>query len=530
MSAKKTEKAAPAPKKAAAKAAAVPKKTAAKTAAPKKAAPKKTAVPKTIVETANTLPVYDTCDVLVVGGGSAGHAAALAAARAGCEKVIIMERYDFFGGDVTGGYVLMIPALNWREFPMVRGIQEEWFDRLDKNAPASYICPGMDELGNKSLNKNKMWSTVHGCTAIDTDGQSYLVRAPYYEPNQLKIEMDLMIREEPRIKVMFQAWGTKPIVEENTVKGVIFESKEGRKAILAKIVIDCTGDGDIYYQCAPYFSAPSKDRCGMTALVWRMGGVDFEGFARWRLDHPEEAASFQKDLNAVAGYNTMFFPTERNDVIWFNNWLPNRDCANIEDIRDSQLLVRGSIRRIIEFCRKNMPQFLRGAYLYDIAPQLGARCSRRLDGEIVLTPLDYATARKFDDVIAWHSCVPMITDGAPVEIPYGALLPKGVENLLAAGRHISADEKAINGVSLIPQCVGTGQAAGVAAAVAIKDGKTTHTVDIKKVQKILCQEQNVPLPRQENTDPELVRQLEEIRYGVMTESSKRVRAAAGLDW
>ena len=268
----------------------------------------------------------------------------------------------------------------------------------------------------------------------------------------------------------------------------------------------------------------------MTALVWRMGGVDFEGFARWRLDHPEEAASFQKDLNAVAGYNTMFFPTERNDVIWFNNWLPNRDCANIEDIRDSQLLVRGSIRRIIEFCRKNMPQFLRGAYLYDIAPQLGARCSRRLDGEHLLTPLDFATATKFDDVIAWHSCVPQFTNGAPVELPYSALLPKKIENLLAAGRHISADERTINGVSLIPQCVGTGQAAGVAAAVVVKDGSTTHTVDIRKVQKILCQEQNVPLPRQENTDPELVRQLEEIRYGVMTESSKRVRAAAGLDW
>ena len=105
-----------------------------------------------------------------------------------------------------------------------------------------------------------------------------------------------------------------------------------------------------------------------------------------------------------------------------------------------------------------------------------------------------------------------------------------MENLLAAGRHISADEKAINGVSLIPQCVGTGQAAGVAAAVAIKDGKTTHTVDIKKVQKILCEQQNVPLPRQENTDPELVRQLEEDHYGIMTQGAKRIRAAAGLDW
>ena len=485
---------------------------------------------KTILEPAAEIPVYDECDVLVVGGGSAGHAAALAAARAGCEKVIIMERYDFFGGDVTGGYVLMIPALSWRKYPMVRGIQEEWFDRLDKNAPGSYICPGMDEIGQKSRNKNHLWSTVHGCTAVGADGQSYLVRAPYYEPNQLKIEMDLMIQEEPRIRTLFQSWGTRPIVEEGKIKGVIFESKEGRKAVLAKVVIDATGDGDIFSQCSPYFSAPSKNRCGMTALVWRMGGVDFEGFARWRLDHPEEAASFQQDLIEVAGYPTNFFPTERNDVVWFNNWIGGHDCADIEDIKDTELKVRNSIRRIIEFCRKNMPDKLRDAYLYDIAPQLGARCSRRLDGEIVLTPLDFATARKFDDVIAWHSCVPMITDGAPVEIPYGALLPKGIENLLAAGRHISADEKAINGVSLIPQCVGTGQAAGVAAAVAVKDGSTTHTVDIKKVQKILCEEQNVPLPRQENTDPELVRELEEDHFGIDTAGAKKIRKEAGLDW
>ncbi len=488
---------------------------------------------KEYLEQARSLPVYDECDVLVVGGGSAGHAAALAAARAGAEKVIIMERFGYFGGDVTGGYVLMIPALSWRNHLMVRGIQEEWFTRLDKSAPTSYISPNRDELGTGPAVKINRWELVHGCTANNSaDGSTILVRAPYYDPGQLKLEMDLMLQEQPAIKMMLHCWGTRPIVENNVIKGVIYESKEGRKVVMAKIVIDATGDGDIFYQTgAPYFcSSSDRTRSNKTALVWRMGGVDFEGFARWGKDHPEASASFNKELARVAGYPTMFFPTDRNDTVWFNNWLNNLDCSNIEDIKYTELKVRNSIRPILKFCREAMPQFLGNAYLVDVAPQLGSRCSRRLDGEYVLTPLDFATAKKFDDVIAWHSVVGRINDGAPVELPYSAILPKKIDNLLCPGRHISADEVAIDGVTLIPQCVGTGQAAGVAAAVAVRDGATAHTVDIKKVQKILCEEQDVPLPRQDNTDPELVRELEDCHYGVMTPAAKKIREAAGLDW
>ena len=484
----------------------------------------------TYLEAANTLEVYDECDVLVIGGGSAGHSAALAAARAGCEKVILMERYGYFGGDVTGGYVLMIPALSWMNFSTVRGIQEEWFTRLDKNAPGSYICPSLDELGETAPVKVDRWSLVHGC--VSRGEEQYLIRAPYYEPNQLKIEMDLMIQEEPRIKVMLHSWGTKPIMDGDTIQGVIFESKEGRKAVLAKQVIDATGDGDIYSQTgAPCFTRSSKDaRCDKTALVWRMGGIDFELFARWAKDHPEEGASFRKEMEKVAGYPTNFYPTERNDVVWFNNWLPDLNCANIEDIKYTEFTVRNSIRALVQFCRDYMPAACRNAYVYDIAPQLGSRCSRRLDGEYMLSRLDFACANKFDDVVAWHSLVGMANNGAPVELPYRAILPKKVENLLCPGRHCSADDVTINAVSLIPQCIGTGQAAGVAAAVCVKDGTTTHNVDIAKVQKILCTEQDVPLPRQENTNPELIKALEECKYGTLSPNAKAIRAEAGLDW
>ena len=486
---------------------------------------------KTYLEAACELPIYDECDVLVVGGGSAGHSAAIAAARAGCEKVILMERFGYFGGDVTGGYVLMIPAMSWHNFNCVRGLQEEWFARLDKTAPDSYISPSRDEVGSKNPFKLERWDLIHGCVSPEP-GNAYVMRAPYYEPTQMKLEMDAMIEEHPNIKVMIHCWGTKPIMDGDTIKGVIFESKEGRKAVLAKVVIDATGDGDIYRQSgAPYFGDGDKagGRSGMTALVWRMGGVDFEAFARWGAANPKAMRGFTDALREIAGYPTMCFPAGCNDVVWWNNWLGGLNCANLEDIRHTEFLVRDSVRPIVDFCRKNMP-YAKDAFIYDIAPQLGSRCSYRLDGEHVYSRLDIATGAKFDDVIAWHSIVPRTNGGAPIELPYGCILPKKVENLLCPGRHLSATADCIAGITLIPQCVGTGQAAGVAAAVCVKDGTTTHNVDIKKVQKILCTEQDVPLPRQENTDPELVRELEEYKYGTYTEECKKIRAEAGLDW
>ena len=466
-------------------------------------------------ELANDLPVYGSCDILVVGGGAAGHTAAIAAARANPDaKIILMERYGYFGGDVTGGYVLMIPTLNWHQYPIIRGLQEEWFDRLDKKAPDSYISPRMDEAGLDTPILVDRWSLVHACTK-QSGGKTILMRSPSFEPQQLKIEMDLMVQELPNIEMLLHCWGTKPIMDGDTIKGVIFESKAGRQAIFAKIVLDCTGDGDLYAQSgAPFYGKDGiiaeGQRDNQTALVWRVGNVNFEAYARWSRANPELNANFLAELKKIAGYPTMFFPAGNMHTVWFNNWLSGMNCIDLNDLRRTELMVRNSIRPILAFCQEALPFAFEDSFLYDIAPQLGARCSRRLDGEVFMTKQNFIENPVYDDVVAWSTTVYL---DAPLEIPYGALLPKKVENLLAAGRHISADQMAIGAVQLIPQCVQTGQAAGVAAAVAVKDGSTTHTVDIKKVQYILSHEQNVPLPRQDNTDPALVADLEACDYG-----------------
>jgi hypothetical protein len=177
---------------------------------------------KTYIEPQTTVPVYDECDVLVVGGGSAGHSAAVAAARAGCKNVILMERYGYCGGDVTGGYVLLIPSLSFHAKTYVRGIQEEWFTRLSK-VPGAVWGPSDDLTGCTDPEVVKKWADAGGATR---GANPRICHAFMVEPNQLKIEMDMMLNElSDSIRVLYHSWGTNPIMEGNVCKGVIFDSK-----------------------------------------------------------------------------------------------------------------------------------------------------------------------------------------------------------------------------------------------------------------------------------------------------------------
>lgn len=480
---------------------------------------------KTYLESANTLPVYDECDILVVGGGSAGHSAAIAAARAGNKNIILMERYGYMGGDVTGGYVIMVPKLSWYNKSFVRGLQEEWFTRME-SIPNAVLGPKNSQIGGTDPALIEAWQSVHGC--VSESEPRRLVRAVYYEPNQLKIEMDKMLMEErDKIRVLYHCWGTKPIMEGNAVSGVIFESKEGRQAILAKTVIDATGDGDLFRQTGtPYKAlADSNTRSSTTALVWRIGGTDWDIFWEWQKANPKARGALYEGLTKVAGYRCAPFPSSDKTVLWVNNWHLNKDCSKIADITQTEIETRQTMREVLDYLKEVCPVAFKNAYIYDIAPQLGSRCSNRLQGEYIMTPDDFAFAPKFDDVIAWHSTICRINDCGPVEIPYRSIVPRGVNNLLCPGRHISADDVAIDWLTLIPQCVGTGQAAGVAAAVAVMDNSTVRTVDIKKVQDILV-EQDVPLPRHPKTDPSYTQCCEEHDYGLYTDLAKKARAEA----
>ncbi len=476
---------------------------------------------KTYIEPQTTIPVYDECDVLVVGGGSAGHTAAIAAARAGCKNIILMERYGYCGGDVTGGYVLLIPSLSFHDKIYVRGIQEEWFDRLRK-IPGAVAGPDQSLTGSHDPLLMKAFRGVGGATR-DRVEFGFTV-----EPNQMKIEMDVMLAEHAdAIRVLYHSWGTKPIMEGNICKGVIFESKEGRKAVLAKVVIDATGDADLCrLSGAPTSSAIDDEcRCSSTALVYRIGGFSKKAYGEWMRTHMEEARAMGQAVAQIHGFRAGMIDGPTDDVSWMNNWQPKHDCSLIKDLTDTEMKTRLALRKVVDYYKTVCPEIFKDAYLYDIAPQLGTRGSHRIVGEYVISSNDWAFPKEHEDFIAWHCTVDTLNDNAPIEIPYRAILPQKVENLLAPGRHISADRIAIDNVNLIPQCVGTGQAAGVAAAVAVADGTSTHTVDVKKVQDILAGEQNVPLPRNAHTDASYTENLVAHEYGLYTEAAKKARAS-----
>lgn len=274
-------------------------------------------------EETRSLEVFDECDILVVGGGAAGHSAALAAARAGAKNIVILERYGYMGGDVTGGYVIMVPALTWRNKSFVRGIQEEWFDRMSKY-PESLLGPKSGEYGSEDPLLIDRWSSIYDCVSSGEDAPKRVVRSVYYEPNHLKIVMDQMLKEEDeRIRVYYHCWAASPIMEKDAVKGVLFESKEGRKAILAKVVIDATGDGDLFAQAGAPFTdiSDGQTRSATTALVFRVGGVDHEQFQRWIRNDRQLFGALVKNLSQLTGYRIMPLPTNDNGIVWFNNWL-----------------------------------------------------------------------------------------------------------------------------------------------------------------------------------------------------------------
>jgi hypothetical protein len=442
---------------------------------------------KTIQEKLKT-NVYTECDVIVVGGGPGGHSAAIAAARNGA-KTILLERYGHLGGMATGGIVIQIPHMSdGGKEPVIAGLSLEWLERLD--AIGGTLRPRMQDIGSDDEKLVKKWGRFFGNVI-----NGKIEHTAWVDPELLKCVLNDMA-EEAGVKLLLHSWGVRALTEGNQVNGVVFESKSGRQAVLGKIIIDGTGDGDLLPSAGAAFDASfePKARSATLALVFRLGNCDYQKYCDFKESEPHKYEQLMSDLAKAAGTFLLPLPSPRNDVLWFNNWIPDLMSIKVEDLTKLEVEMRKTMRKGHAFLQKNFPTF-ENSFILDTASQTGTRGGRRLTGEYVLTKDDFQNSRQFADTIAVFPRLgpPGGGDVKHVYIPYRSLVPEKIEGLLVAGRSFSSDFSSNNMANLIPHCIAMGQAAGVAAAMAVQQSISPRKVEYHILQRNLIK-QGVVLP------------------------------------
>ena len=430
-----------------------------------------TTIAQRISEPAGEASVVSQSDVVVVGGGPAGMSAAIAAARNGA-KVTLLERYNHLGGLASGGMVLVLDDMwdsHHREIS-VRGICMTMIERMAKLKLATF--PRQHEWGAlpESYRRWARWGTF--------DFHSHATPHPIcfaaaFDPEGWK-RVALEMVEELGIELRMHSWFSRALVEDNAVKGVVCETKSGRQAILGDIVIDATGDLDV----AASAGAPHIHGSYITTTVFRLGGVDTDAAERFEYENPAAFLALDKEAKKRIGgsWAHWWLKTPLPGVVWCNcPHMAGLDGLKVEDLTHAEIQGRKHIAALVDYVRANMPGFER-CYVVDVAPQTGIRQTRLLEGEYVINKDDLAERTRFADSIA---------RGRDYTTPYRAMLPKGVENLLVAGRHYSATPAAQKMSREIPPCMAMGEAAGVAAAIALEAGIRVRDVDVREVQKKL---------------------------------------------
>jgi hypothetical protein len=447
---------------------------------------------RTIMEPARDIKVFTEADVVVVGGGPGGHAAAVAAARNGARTVLI-ERYGILGGMATGGVVTIIPNLSdMHGKHQIAGQSQEWIDRMDRRKAAAY--PPRELWGSGDKDKVKEWfNRSFFYTRLDR-----VIYSVLFDAEILKCVLNDMV-EEAGVKTILHAWGARAIAAKNEVQGVIFESKSGRQAVLAKIIIDGTGDGDLLPSAGAAFDTDidSTLRIAHLSLCYWIGGVDLKRALDFRNNQNPKFREMMQELARQGGHPN-FMPSclkDQDSMVWIHPRYMSPNQIDPEELTRVEFQGRKAMLKTYDYFKKNLPGF-EHAFIALTAPQLGTRSSRRVHADYMLTGQDIAADRVFKDTIAVFPDLDRDEESIKhpvIHVPFRCLLPRGVENMLVACRAFGSDQLVQNFFNLIPHCISLGEAAGTAAALAIKAGVTPRRVDYKALHVALVK-QNVKLP------------------------------------
>lgn len=425
-------------------------------------------------------------DVIVVGGGSAGIAAAIGAAQNGA-RTLLLESGPFAGGELLSGLPID-GCLNARGEWIVGGVTRDLLDEAAKLD--GYIGPIFD------------WRLNYGVC---------------FDPEILKLNIVEKLAQDG-VTTWLHTFAENVVLNQGKIEGLLAFNKSGRHLLTAGIYIDCSGDGDIAVQAgAPWEKGGAQGELQPVSLVFRMGNVDYQKYLRFMRDNPDQFTLAENPLiektpaecaaavcenglpfcvldargsllgDAITS-GEMFpstgifmWPTSlpRQEVGLNATRLAGIDATDTAQLSQSLATLSQQVEMCRAFLRKNAPGF-ENAHISGVAPRVGIRETRRVIGEYVLTAQDVLQGKKFDDGVAKGSHhidlhgsgtaqerIP-VQDGRSYDIPYRSLIPQNVENLLVAGRCLSSTREANGSARVMGPCLSTGQAAGTAAALLVQ--------------------------------------------------------------
>jgi hypothetical protein len=418
-------------------------------------------------------------DLIVAGGGLSGVAAAVAAAREGLH-VLIIEQYGFLGGMATAG--LVNPFMPWE----VR-LNEDTLDSGNISNAGIFM---------EIYNHLKDMEGIHYCLEdIPSDRQGF-------NEELLKLLLDGMINEYG-IKVLLHTYATGVNVEGGKVKSINVSNKSGNRSYNAAYFVDATGDADICAAAGCEFVIGRKGdhQCQPMTLNFRIANVDTSKydivkcrkFVNEKFNELREKGKIDIPRNEVL----VFYHSVKNIIHFNTTRVINKLAINAEDLTQAEIEGRRQAYQLYEFMRDNIPGFENSIMLMS-GTQIGVRESRRIIGEYVLTTEDILSARKFEDSIA-RGTYPLdihspdgkgsyledIPYGDYYTIPYRSLIPKGVSNLIVAGRPISASHEAHSSIRTMPICTCIGEAAGIATAIAARENIPFAKVEYIKIHTLM---------------------------------------------